>query len=64
MFMEKITLTQRVMKMFYIQGTRLMFLTMPRYGITFKKKYFLQNDLISSEEVKKSKPQNQTKTTG
>lgn len=58
MFMEKITLTQRVMKMFYIQGTRFRFLTVPRYGITFKKKYFLQNDLISSEEVKKSKPQN------
>lgn len=48
------------MKVFYIQTSRFMFLTAPRYGITFKKMYFLQNDSISIAEVKKT--QNQTKT--
>lgn len=55
--MEKITLTQSVMKMFSIQTARFVFLTAPGYGIIFKKKkYFLQNDSISIEEVKKPKP--------
>lgn len=41
------------MNVFYIQTSRFMFLTAPRYGITFKKMHFLQSYLINIEEVKK-----------